>query len=140
MEDTKEKKVVTPGKRKLEVKRRRRIDHLGELVISRKTNIVSLLSPFDPLDFLPPSTLQSGSSAESLVSRGFGDDIEDPQEVMLRPILSRIYKNIYVFNDNDDGIDDIEKRYKYLSSGFKSFLKQKRKQNIGKGPSEFIES
>lgn len=62
------------------------------------------------------------------------------QELMLRPIQDRLYKNIYVFSDSEDNMEDIDKRYKYISSGFKTFIRQKRKSNNEKGQSEFIES
>ena len=51
---------------------------------------------------------------------------------MLKPIHDRIYKNIYVFSDNEDNSDDIDKRYKHISNGFKHFLREKRRLNNGK--------
>ena len=59
---------------------------------------------------------------------------------MLRPIQDRIYKNIYVFSDNEDEMEDIEKRYKYLGNGFKSFTRQRKRLTTGNAASEFIES
>ena len=53
-------------------------------------------------------------------------------ELMLKPIHDRIYKNIYVFSDNEDNSDDIDKRYKNISNGFKHFLREKLRLNNGK--------
>jgi len=59
---------------------------------------------------------------------------------MLRPIQDRIYKNIYVFSDSEDEMQDIERRYKYLGNGFKTFTRQRKKFVTGNAASEFIES
>jgi len=50
---------------------------------------------------------------------------------MLKPIQDRLYKDIYVFSDNEDTLEDLDKRYKTFCSGFKNFVRQKRKQNTG---------
>lgn len=110
------------------------------MVINRKINTSYLQSPFDPQQSLPPTAIQNGSIQESLIGKNNSKDIDIIQELMLKPIQDLIYKNIYVFSDSEDDMGDIDKRYKYLNNGFKSFVKQKRKQINGKGGSEFIES
>lgn len=60
------------------------------------------------------------------------------QEVLLKSIQGRIYKDIYAFSDNEDKMDDIDKRYKYLNTGFKNFTRQKRKYNVGADQTEAI--
>lgn len=140
MEETKVKKVAIPEKRKLKVEKQKRITHYGEVVIDRKINTSYLQSPFDPQQPLTPTAIRSGSIQESLIGKNNSKDIDIIQELMLKPMQDRIYKNIYVFSDNEDDMDDIDKRYKYLNNGFKNFVKQKRKQINGKGGAEFIES
>ena len=44
-------------------------------------------------------------------------------------IQDRLYSNLYIFSDEDDNMEDIDKRYKGFSSGFKTFSKQKKKPN-----------
>jgi hypothetical protein len=115
------------------------MDRFGGLIIDRTINYTYLQSSFDPQLPLTPNSVQSGLTYESLISRNLGkgsssasmQDIDKSEELMLRPIQDKLYKDLYVFSDNEDTLDDLDKRYKVLCSGFKSFGRQKRKQNVG---------
>ena len=56
-------------KKKLKVTKRKRIDHFGELIISRKVNNTSLQPLFDPQELLTPTPIRSGSTYEALISK-----------------------------------------------------------------------
>ena len=60
--------------------------------------------------------------------------------MILGPIKEKDYGDLYVFSDNEDNMEDIEKRYKHLANDFKNFNKQKKKFNIGKSSSSLIEN
>jgi hypothetical protein len=68
VKEAKEKKVVEK-KKKLKVVKRKRIDHFGELVINRKVNSSSLQSSFDPQELLKPTSVRSGSTYETIISK-----------------------------------------------------------------------
>lgn len=139
---------AVPEKRKLEIEKRRRIDRFGELVIDRRIQAEGLQYPFDPQRPLIPTLIQSGSSGEKLLARSFSKgnllrlikEIDVIQELMLKPVQDRLYKNLYVFSDNDDDMEDINTRYRYISEGFKDFIQQKNSLSSGKGQSEYVES
>jgi len=59
---------------------------------------------------------------------------------MLKPIQEQLYGNIYVFSDNDENLDDLDKRYKYLGNNLKAYLKQKKRQGSIKTSSEQVEA
>lgn len=115
-----------PEKKKLEVKKQRRIDRFGELVVDRSVNSISFRFPFDPQESLTPTSIQSGSNSENLTIKSIMKDIDLSNELVLKPMQDTIYKDIYVFSDTEDNMEDIDRRYKYLNNGFRAFLRQRK--------------
>lgn len=59
---------------------------------------------------------------------------------MLKPIQEQLYGNIYVFSDSDETLEDIDRRYKYLSIGLKNYTKMKKKFHSDKSYPESVEA
>ena len=124
--------VESPKRIKMELSKR--IDRYGQPVVNRKLLHSSLHDPFTPdynligtpLQQIPKelakSFVQGEFFFESIVS-------ETAEEKVLRPIQEQAYGNLYVFSDEGETMDDLDKRYKPLGSGFKSFNKQRKKLN-----------
>lgn len=123
------KKIVLEKPKMISVESKKRIDHFGQLVIDRKVKYDAMWSPFEPEQMLLSIPIQKVKKENILMTRGLSKGTENSQETLLKQFQNKVYGNIYVFSDEEDNMEDIDKRYKNFSSGFKSFNKQKKKLN-----------
>lgn len=140
---------VVEKKKEVKVEKRKRIDRWGEIFIDRRVQYDSLRFPFEPDWNLAPAPLQGIAREGKLLSGSLpkgtsvaftlpGTDIS--QDLILRPIQEQFFGNIYVFSDSEENLDDLDRKYKYLGTGFKNHTKQKKKLSAEKASASLVEA
>lgn len=100
------------------IKKRKRIGKHGDIFIDRKIISGVLLNPVEPEWNIENNIKTNENTHENIENYGKLPNIIQRNE----------FSNIYEFYDDDEKLDDLDKRYKNLSTGFKNFLKHRRKQ------------
>lgn len=119
-----EKAARERQKQRVRIVKRKRLGRFGETFYDRALVSGFVHYPHEP-DWtnLTPAVLPQTKSL-----------VEISQDQMFRPIQEQNFGGIYVSSDNDETLDDLDKKYKFLGSGFKNYTKQKKKLGTERTP------
>ncbi len=111
-------------KQRVRVERRKRLGRLGEVMYDRRIVSGVLQCPYEPdwSNLKPAAMPQSRAMAEA------------SQDQLLRPIQDQYFGGIYVSSDSEETLDDLDKKYKHLSIGYRNYTKQKKRLGADRTP------
>jgi len=62
------------------------------------------------------------------------------QEQLFKQIQEQFFGGIYGFSDEEETLDDLDKRYKHLAVGLKGYTRQKKRQGAERTPTSTQDS
>ncbi len=113
-------------KQRVRVEKRKRTGRLGETFSDRKVVSGPIQPSYEPdwSGLVPAVPAQTKALAEA------------SQEQLFRLIQEQYFGGIYVASDEEETLDELDKKYKYLGSGYKNYTRQKRKLGAERAPEQ----
>ena len=125
--------------------KRKRKGKYGETFIDRKFEHETMKYLFEP-DWSQATTPSTATGKEhKLILKGINKTLitstasDNSQELMIRYSLEQVFDSIYGFSDTEDNIDNLQANYKSIGTGFRGFLKQKKKLSTERNDKSFLE-
>lgn len=135
-----------PKAKEPKLEKRKRIGRFGEVFIEKRLILDAIIFPSEPTwpSKKPACPFVNKEEKVGLSSKGGdlvnGSTADVSQEYYYKHYQDNYFGDIYAFSDGDDTIEDLDKRFKPLGQGFKTFNKQKKRQTTDKQTNSLTES